>query len=180
MQQKTDTPQNMPLAEAGPSNDSAAAASHKPRARRIAAIDWVRGVAMLLMVLDHVSMAYDRNHIASDSAALWVAGTPLSEAAFLTRWISHICAPIFVFLAGTALAISVERKIAQGADSRQLDWGIVKRGAFITILDPTVISLFSGGWRFQVLYAIGMAMICMAFLRRLSTPALLLLCLCRR
>ena len=105
--------------------------SLKQRSGRIAAIDWVRGVAMLLMVLDHVSMAYNRNHISSDSAALWVVGTQLGDLAFVTRWVSHICAPIFVFLAGTALAISVERRLASGADARQLDLGIIKRGAFI-------------------------------------------------
>lgn len=38
----------------------------KKSSRRIAAIDWVRGVAMLLMVLDHVSLAYDRNHISNN------------------------------------------------------------------------------------------------------------------
>jgi len=147
----------------------------KQRSRRIAAIDWVRGVAMLLMVLDHVSMAYDRNHISNDSAPLWAVGTQLGDLEFFTRWVSHICAPIFVFLAGTALAISVERRVASGLDARQLDLGIIKRGAFIAILDPTLISLCSGGWRFQVLYAIGVSMICMAFLRRLPSTALLAL-----
>lgn len=160
-----------------PSAESSPAMPPKRRSKRIAAIDWVRGVAMLLMVLDHVSMAYDRNHISSDSASLWIVGTQLGDLEFFTRWVSHICAPIFVFLAGTALAISIERRLASGADARQLDLGIVKRGAFIAILDPTIISLFSGGWRFQVLYAIGMAMICMAFLRRLPSTALLALCL---
>ena len=159
------------------STESSLAEAHKRPSRRIAAIDWVRGVAMLLMVLDHVSMAYDRNHLSSDSAALWIAGTPLGDPEFFTRWVSHICAPIFVFLAGTALAISVERKLASGADARQLDLGIIKRGAFIAILDPTIISLFSGGWRIQVLYAIGTAMICMVLLRRLSSTVLLAVCL---
>jgi uncharacterized membrane protein len=149
----------------------------KQRSKRIAAIDWVRGVAMLLMVLDHVSMAYDAHHISNDSAANWVIGTSLGEAEFITRWVSHICAPIFVFLAGTALAISVERKLEAGADAWQLDIGMIKRGAFIAVLDPTVISLFSGGWRFQVLYAIGMAMICMAFIRRLPSAVIMALCL---
>ena len=87
------------------------------KSKRIAAIDWMRGFVMILMALDHVSMAYDAQHISSDSAALYVSGTPLPDFAFLTRWISHLCAPVFVFLAGTALAISVERKVAKGFDS---------------------------------------------------------------
>lgn len=174
---KTGTVNDTVSATKQPSAELPATQPPKKRSRRIAAIDWVRGVAMVLMVLDHVSMAYNRNHLSSDSAALWIAGTQLGDVEFFTRWVSHICAPIFVFLAGTALAISVERKLASGADARQLDWGIIKRGAFIAILDPTLISLFSGGWRFQVLYAIGMAMICMVFLRRLPNTLLLLLCL---
>lgn len=149
----------------------------KQRPKRIAAIDWVRGVAMLLMMIDHVSMAYNSRHISNDSAATWVSGTVLNGPEFFSRWISHICAPIFVFLAGTALAISIERRVASGADSRALDIGLLKRGAFIAILDPTVISLFSGGWRFQVLYAIGTAMICMVLVRRLPSAVILVLCL---
>ena len=84
------------------------------QSRRIASIDWMRGFVMILMLIDHVSMAYNRNHMSSDSAALYVSGTILPEMAFFFRWISHLCAPVFVFLAGTALAISVERKIAKG------------------------------------------------------------------
>lgn len=141
-------------------------------AKRIAAIDWMRGIAMLLMVVDHVSMAYNRNHISSDSAALYTTGTELPEFAFFSRWISHICAPVFVFLAGTALAISIERKVASGADQSRIDWDILKRGAFIALLDPTLVSLFSGRLTFQVLFAIGVAMMCMALLRRWSTPML--------
>src|SRR6185436_20303967 len=50
---------------------------------------------------------------------------------------------------------------------------ILVRGALIALLDPTLISLGSGRWTFQVLFAIGLAMMCMALLRRLSTPVLL-------
>ncbi|HHO59596.1 MAG TPA: DUF1624 domain-containing protein, partial [Thiotrichales bacterium] len=50
-------------------------------------------------------------------------------------------------------------------------------GAFIALLDPTIISLFSGRMTIQVLYAIGVAMMCMALLRRLSSTLLLVLAL---
>lgn len=130
---------------------------------------------MILMLLDHVSMAYNAQHISSDSAALYVSGTALPDFAFFTRWISHLCAPVFVFLAGTALAISVERKVAKGFDSSKIDKDILLRGAFIALLDPTIISLFSGRMTIQVLYAIGVAMMCMALLRRFSSTALLMI-----
>lgn len=146
------------------------------KSQRIAAIDWMRGLVMVLMVLDHASMAYDGNHVAEDSALYAGASTmPLPAAEFFTRWITHLCAPTFVFLAGTALALSVERRVASGAKSWGIDKGILIRGAIIALLDPTIISLGSGRWTFQVLFAIGIAMICMAPLRHL--PSWMLVCL---
>lgn len=144
--------------------------------RRIATIDWMRGVVMILMVIDHASMAFDRYHLAKDSALYPDAGTmALPAFAFFTRWVTHLCAPTFVFLAGTALALSVERKVAKGIDARQIDGDILKRGALIALLDPTIISLGSGRWTLQVLLAIGLSMICMAALRRLPTWGLVAL-----
>jgi uncharacterized membrane protein len=80
---------------------------------------------MIIMVLDHFSMAYNQGHLAKDSAANYILCTPLPALAFFTRWISHICAPVFVFLAGTALAISVERKISRGFDTKVIDKDIL-------------------------------------------------------
>lgn len=145
------------------------------KSKRIAAIDWMRGFVMIIMVLDHVSMAYNKNHLSTDSAASYVVNSPLPALEFFTRWISHLCAPVFVFLAGTALAISVERKLSRGFDSKVIDKDILIRGAFIALLDPTITSFFSGKLIFQVLYAIGIAMMCMAFFRRLSNKQLLII-----
>jgi uncharacterized membrane protein len=97
----------------------------------------------------------------------------LPAAEFFTRWMTHLCAPTFVFLAGTALALSVERKVARGANGWEIDKQILTRGAIIALLDPTIVSLGSGRWVFQVLLAIGLAMMCMALLRRLSSKALM-------
>ncbi|MCW8931657.1 MAG: heparan-alpha-glucosaminide N-acetyltransferase domain-containing protein, partial [Gammaproteobacteria bacterium] len=147
------------------------------QSNRIASIDWMRGFVMLLMVLDHVSMVYNVNHIGSDSAAKYVSGTALPAFEFFSRWVTHLCAPVFVFLAGTALAISVERKVAKGINSWQIDKDILIRGAFIALLDPTIVSFFSGKITIQVLYAIGVAMMCMALLRRFSTTILIIMAL---
>jgi uncharacterized membrane protein len=137
---------------------------------RVATIDWMRGLVMMLMVIDHASMAFDGQHIAKDSALYPDAGTMLlPAAAFMTRWITHLCAPTFVFLAGAALAISVERKAAKGVDAWAIDKDILIRGVIIALLDATVISLGSGRWTFQVLLAIGVSMMCMAPLRRLPS-----------
>lgn len=128
---------------------------------------------MILMVIDHASMAFDGSHMSKDSAMYPDAMTmALPAGAFLTRWITHICAPAFVFLAGTALALSVERQVARGVAAWEIDKFILVRGAIIALLDPSIISLGSGRWTLQVLLAIGLGMMCMAPLRRLPTWAM--------
>jgi uncharacterized membrane protein len=143
------------------------------RPQRLASLDWMRGFVMILMIIDHASMAFNGSRLAVDSAGMYEIGTALPLGQFLTRWISHICAPTFVFLAGTALALSVDRRLARGKSSWSIDRDILIRGLFIALLDPTLISLGSGRFTFQVLYAIGVAMMMLVPLRRL--PGWLLL-----
>ena len=129
---------------------------------------------MMLMVIDHASMAFDGTHDPKDSALYEGAATmALPAAEFFTRWITHLCAPTFVFLAGASLALSVERRVLKGMHAWSIDKNILIRGAIIAALDPTLISLGSGKWTFQVLLAIGLSMMCMAPLRRLPTWGLL-------
>lgn len=146
------------------------------KATRVAAIDWMRGLVMILMIIDHASMAFDGSHVSHDSAYYADAMTmALPPGEFFTRWITHLCAPTFVFLAGTALALSIERRVAKGAKPWDIDKNILKRGAVIALFDLTIISLGSGYLNLGVLLAIGLSMICMAFLRRLPTWGLLVL-----
>ena len=166
----------IPRGSSAPGPAAARAASATATTTRIASIDWMRGLVMVLMVVDHASMAYDGGHLDEDSALYAGAGTmALPAAEFFTRWMTHICAPTFVFLAGVALALSVERRVAKGVNAWQIDKSILTRGAIIALLDPTLISLGSGRWTFQVLLAIGLSMMCMAPLRRLPSWALLAL-----
>jgi uncharacterized membrane protein len=142
--------------------------------QRISSVDWMRGLVMILMVIDHASMAFDGSHDPKDSALYQDAATVVLPAAdFFTRWITHLCAPTFVFLAGTSLALSVERRVLRGMNAWSIDKNILIRGAIIALLDPTIISFGSGRWTFQVLLAIGVSMMCMALLRRLPTWGLL-------
>jgi uncharacterized membrane protein len=69
----------------------------KIQSKRIASIDWMRGFVMILMVIDHASMAFNGEHFSADSAGLYVPGTEVAASEFITRWISHMCAPTFFF-----------------------------------------------------------------------------------
>ncbi len=142
------------------------------RDTRIRAIDWVRGLVIVLMTVDHAGNILDAAHIHGDSARGWVPGTALPVDEFLTRWVTHLCAPTFVLLAGASLALSAEKRRDEPGQTRF----IVTRGLFIAALDPIWMSLGFVQYRFvifQVLYAIGASMVCMAGLRRLSSRSLL-------
>jgi uncharacterized membrane protein len=144
------------------------------RSERVATIDWMRGLVMVLMILDHASMAFDAGHIDHDSAMFPDATTmALPGSEFFPRWLAHLCAASFVFLMGTSLALSVERKVIKGVGAWEIDKGILMRGLVIALLDLTFISFGSGKWVFGVLMAIGVSMMCMTLLRRLPTWALL-------
>ena len=83
------------------------------KATRLTALDWMRGVVMVLMAIDHSSRAFNGGRLVTDSFFSYHPGTPLPVLQFLTRFITHLCAPTFVFLAGTGLAFSVEHQIAK-------------------------------------------------------------------
>jgi len=146
---------------------------------RLPALDWLRGVVMVLMTIDHASGAFNAGRLMTDSAGMYHPGMPLPGAQFLTRWITHLCAPTFVFLAGAALALSVERRRAAGESERAIDRFILTRGLFIAALDPLWMSwvFVPGQIILQVLYAIGAGMMAMAALRRLDDRWLLALAL---
>lgn len=136
---------------------------------RLAELDWLRGLVMLLMTVDHASDAFNAGRVFTDASFMYTPGTPLPAAQFFLRWITHLCAPTFVFLAGTALALSVTRRAAAGESAASLDRHIVARGLIIAAIDPLWMSLVftPGKVLFQVMYAIGTSLVCMAALRRL-------------
>ena len=135
------------------------------RQERIASVDILRGLAMILMALDHA-----RNYFGP------TAFDPLdpelsSPGWYLTRWVTYYCAPVFVFLAGTSAFIVGQRGMSKDDLSRRL----FRRGVFLILLELTVIDaswifLFAGIWMLQVIWAIGWSMIVLAFLIRLPLP----------
>lgn len=141
---------------------------------RLPAVDAVRGLVMVLMTVDHASYAFNAGRYVTDSIFLYQPGSEIPPLQFLIRWMTHICAPTFVFLAGMSLAYSIGRRKARGSGDNRIDRSLLLRGLFILALDPLWMSLgFGGRTVFQVLYAIGGGLCVMVFLRRLNTKALL-------
>ena len=142
---------------------------------RLPALDWLRGLVMVLMTVDHASGTFNAGRLMTDSLALYRPGMPLPAPQFFTRWITHLCAPTFVFLAGAALALSVEKRQAAGESPGTIDRFILARGLLIIALDPLWMSpVFAPGQvLLQVLYAIGGSLLVMIPLRRMGGAWLL-------
>jgi uncharacterized membrane protein len=136
------------------------------------AIDWMRGLVMVLMALDHSSGEFNAGRLFTDGVFLYKPGTALPTFQFLTRFVAHLCAPSFVFLAGTSLALSLARR--SGDSAWAVDRHLLLRGLIIAGFELWV-SLFwmpPGRVLFQVLYAIGTSYLFMIPLRRLPSGAL--------
>ncbi|MEX2153471.1 MAG: heparan-alpha-glucosaminide N-acetyltransferase domain-containing protein [Gemmatimonadaceae bacterium] len=129
---------------------------------RIASLDVVRGAVMVLMAIDHVRVF-----------AGVPAGGPTSGV-FFTRWVTHFCAPAFIFLAGSAAYL-----YGQKVESRRaLAKFLLTRGLWLVLLELTVLRL---GWTFNfdyanftfagVIWAIGWSMVLLAGLVYLPTAA---------
>jgi uncharacterized membrane protein len=139
---------------------------------RIREVDMLRGLVIVLMVLDHVR---DYFHVgAFDYDPLDPAvTTPLLYA---TRWITHLCAPTFVLLAG----VSVWLQRSRGKTVPRLSKFLLTRGLWLVLLEMTVLSF---GWSFafpyplflQVIWAIGWTMIALAALVWLPRGAVLVI-----
>jgi uncharacterized membrane protein len=143
---------------------------------RLPAIDAMRGIVMVLMAMDHASHAFNAGRYVADSVVWYPPGAEIPTAQFLTRWVTHVCAPTFLFLAGFVLALSVAKRLSRGDVEGAIDKDIFIRGLFILLLDPLWMSIgFGGNITFQVLYAIGASLCCMVLLRRLGMVKLLII-----
>jgi len=147
--------------------------------QRLTAIDWMRGFVMVLMTLDHASVMFNSGRVALDSVwpidpltgSGWQPGMELPAAQFFTRWVTHLCAPTFLFLSGTSLALSLEKRRSESLSEAELDRHLFIRGAVVLGCEA-VLSLMAGGAILQVLYAIGLSLWLMIPLRRLPTAVL--------
>ena len=141
---------------------------------RLPAVDRMRGIAMALMATDHASGAFNAGRPVNDSVLFPGWDDPLPTE-FWLRWVSHLCAPAFLFLAGTSLALSIDRRLRRGVGQRAVDRDLVVRGLVILAVEVLFINLawLPGGLLLQVLYAIGLSFVAMVLLRRLPSALLL-------
>jgi uncharacterized membrane protein len=126
---------------------------------RVESIDLLRGLVMIIMALDHV-----RDYFHAD--AFLYQPLDLDKTTpelFFTRWITHFCAPVFVFLAGTSAFFVGSRK-----GKNELSSFLIKRGLWLIFLEFTVINF---SWFFNiefsfialtVIWALGLGMIILA------------------
>ncbi len=138
---------------------------------RIEVLDVLRGLVMILMALDHTrdffhSEAYTRNPLDVQTT---------TGLLYFTRWITHFCAPTFVFLAGISIYLQGLRK-----NKQELASFLLKRGLWLILIETFVIGF---AWTFdiqfhaflyQVIWAIGISMVCMAAIVYLPYNAILI------
>lgn len=139
---------------------------------RIQSIDLLRGLVMIIMALDHVRDYFHGPAFLYNPLNL----EQTDGAIFFTRWVTHFCAPVFVFLAGTSAFMVGSRK-----GKKELSAFLLKRGLWLIVLEFTVIN-FSWFFNIQfpllaltVIWALGIGMILLAGAIHLPFKALLVL-----
>ncbi len=127
--------------------------------KRITSIDLLRGSVMIIMALDHVRDYFHADAFLYDPLDL----EKTSVVLFFTRWITHFCAPVFMFLAGTSAFIAGQKKT-----KKELSIFLLTRGLWLILLELTLISF---EWNFDpafsniyfiVIWALGISMIVLA------------------
>ena len=129
--------------------------------QRIHSIDMLRGIVMLIMALDHVRDFLHETAV-TDSPTNLDTTTP---QLFFTRWITHFCAPAFVFLSGTSAFLAGQKK-----SKKELSSFLITRGLWLVLVENMVITLaftFNPLYNlliWQVIWAIGWSMVILGIL----------------
>ncbi|TAL72203.1 MAG: DUF1624 domain-containing protein [Bacteroidetes bacterium] len=135
--------------------------------KRIESIDTTRGLVMVIMALDHVRDFMHKTSMSQDPTNLQTTTTLL----FLTRWITHLCAPTFVFLSGISAFISFKRQ-NNLSESRRF---LLTRGIWLVILEFTFVNfalwfdIHFSLFLMEVIAAIGLSFIVLSFLLKLPS-----------
>jgi uncharacterized membrane protein len=128
---------------------------------RVYSIDFLRGIVMMIMLLDHTRDFVYHGALLTDPTDPATTTVPL----FFTRWITHYCAPTFVFLSG----VSIYLQKMNGKSAAELSRFLFTRGLWLIFLEFTLVRLgfvFNLDYSFfgvmQVIWVIGLSMIVMA------------------
>ena len=138
-------------------------------AYRIESIDLLRGLIMIIMALDHTRDFFHKDAFTQDPLSMETT-TPIL---FFTRWITHFCAPVFVFLSGTSAYFQSLRK-----SKKELSIFLIKRGLWLILLEIFLINLLFtfdisfGLIGLQVIWAIGISMVLLALVIWLPFPVI--------
>lgn len=139
--------------------------------RRLVAIDALRGLVMLLMLLDHVRETFFLHRQVGDPMDV----TTTEPALFIGRTLAHLCAPVFVFLTGLSAALYWQKTSSLKKTAEFL----FKRGLVLILLEITLVNF---AWTFQfppsvvylqVIWAIGLSMVALSALIWLPAGVLL-------
>jgi uncharacterized membrane protein len=131
-------------------------ATIKKTAYRIDSIDLLRGLVMIIMALDHTRDFFHAQAFTDDPLNL----NTTTPWLFFTRWITHFCAPVFVFLAGSSAYFQSLRK-----SKKELSLFLIKRGLWLILIEIVVMSFaFSFDVHyslifFQTIWSIGISMV---------------------
>ena len=124
--------------------------------KRITSVDLLRGAVMIIMALDHTREFFHSAAITDNPLNLSTT-TPIL---FFTRWITHFCAPVFVFLSGTSAFLQSARK-----SKKELSIFLITRGLWLILAEITIVNLiFSfditySAVALEVIWAIGISMV---------------------
>ena len=140
---------------------------------RRASIDALRGLVMIVMALDHVRDFIHRGAMSGGSPTDLASTTPIL---FMTRWVTHICAPVFMLTAGTGAYFYWRNG---GRSKSELARFLITRGLWLIVLELTLMQ-FAYNFNLStanpifllVLYVLGACMIILAALVWLPVPAL--------
>ena len=142
------------------------------KSTRIISLDVLRGIVMVVMALDHVRDYFHLGAMYNDPTNLETT-TPVL---FFTRFITHFCAPVFIFLAGTSAFLYGRNKT-----KNQLFRFLFTRGVWLVFIELTLMTtlwwfdLSYGFFNLQVIWAIGLCMIILSFLIYLPKKVLIII-----
>ena len=131
-------------------------ANLSPDKRRISSVDLLRGAVMIIMALDHTRDFFHYDAQLSNPLNLNTT-TPIL---FFTRWITHFCAPVFVFLSGASAFLQSARK-----SKKELSLFLISRGLWLILAELTIVNfifsfdIYYSIFALEVIWAIGISMV---------------------